>query len=452
MSLSQTHARRAPIHLLAGAVAGGPHADFVALIDEGVLASAAHAGALFDTIDGAQTDGGDIRVSLDRNGDQPVAVELVRFDRTAGTIELYCRLPSLDAARDPACWLWWRPRSGSLAQPPLTDPLGARAVWTGYHAVHHFEDFTSSVDGSPPFNVIATTLAGGAAQFDRSSTSRIDLRFPAGPFTAFVKVTGFVHSNWSDVFSLEDGAGQRTLFVERSGLAQNWFVGPAGTSLISDATSPLPHLFSLSVPGIAAGTTITAVALENVVAKSLSPAPVPFADGTLGITLGGILIDGLHNLTVTIDEFTLRPGASGTDLLITEQRNRLSAGGFWTAGAAEPAHPIAPASDVLPAALACAADTAVLIRRVPFAPDPAGLSLLAGTSVPFQRHRTIATGADLPLAAGGVPVRQRHALATAAAALPLVAPDVAPARPLPGLPAGRRLAVAREALRIRVHE
>ncbi len=453
MSLSQTHAQRAPIHLNSGSLAGGPHANFVALIDESVLSGPTHAGALFDAATGAQDDGGDIRISIDRNGDQPVALELVRFDKAAGLVEIYCRLPSLDAARDPACWLWWQPRTGMLAQPPPTDPLGVQAVWTDHHAVHHFQDFSNAVDGAAPFNIAGTvTLAGGTAQFDRASASHIDLRFPAGPFTAFVKVTDFVHDNWSDVLSLEDGAGQRTLFVERSGISQSWFVGPAGTTVISDANVPLPHLFSLSVPDLAAGTTITVVANENIVTKSLSSAPAPFADGTLGITLGGILIDSMHNLTVTVDEFTLRPGVSGTDLLITEQRNRLAPGSFWTAGGAEPAHPISPTSDALPAVIPVAAEMAVLTRRVPFAPDSTDLSLLAGAGRPFQRHRIAPDRASLPSIAGNIAMRQHHALVGSDATLGAFAPMVPPAQPLAGLPARRRLVVSRESPRILAHE
>lgn len=452
MSLSQTHASRAPIHPIPGAVAGGPHAGYVAFIDERVLANATHAGALFDAVTGAQTDGGDIRISLDRNGDQPLPVELVHFDKALGRIELFCRLPALDAAADPACWLWWKPRSSTLTQPPATDPLGARAVWAGYHLVHHFTDFTNSVDGSQPFNVTAVTLADGAAQFDRASGSRLDLRFPAGSFTAFAKVTAFVHSDWSDVLSLEDAASQRTLFIERSGMTQSWFIGPAGPTILSEANVALPHLFSLSLPDIAAGTTVTAVAAENVFSKTLSSAPVAFTDGTLGITLGAIGIDSNHNLTVTVSEFTLRPGASSNDLLITEQRNRLDPGTFWAAGAAENADPIAPTSVVAPAALASAAGMPVLTRHVSFGPADAALDLATGTPMFLQHHRLIGEAATLQLVADAVPVNQLHRIPGEDARIDLVAPEIRPAAMLPGLPDGRRLRVSAEAARIRSRE
>ncbi|RMF17624.1 MAG: hypothetical protein D6757_01020 [Alphaproteobacteria bacterium] len=452
MSLSQTHASRAPIHLLAGNVAGGPHPDFIALIDEGVLTGTAHSGALFDATTGAQADGGDIRISLDRNGDQPLPIELVHFDKAAGRIELYCRLPALDALADPACWLWWKPRTGTLTQPPVTDPLGARAVWAGYHLVHHFADFTNSVDGSQPFNVTAVTLVDGAAQFDRASGSRIDLRFPAGSFTAFAKVTAFVHSDWSDVLSLEDAAGQRTLFIERSGMTQSWFIGPAGPTILSEANVALPHLFSLSLPDIAAGTTVTAVTAEGVFSKTLSSAPVAFTDGTLGITLGAIGIDSNHNLTVTVSEFTLRPGASSNDLLITEQRNRLDPGAFWTAGAAENADPIAPTSSVTPAALASAAGMPTLTRHVIFTPADAALDLATGTPMFLQHHRLIGEAATLQLVSDAVPANQLHRIPCENARIDLVAPVVPLAAMLPGLPNGRRLRVSAEAARIRARE
>jgi hypothetical protein len=72
-------------------------ANFTAVLTDDML-PAAVTDVLFDTVDGALNNGGDLRASVDVNGDALVGLDLRRWNKVGGIMEAAFLVPSTSAA------------------------------------------------------------------------------------------------------------------------------------------------------------------------------------------------------------------------------------------------------------------------------------------------------------------------------------------------------------------
>jgi len=94
----------------------------------------------------ARSDGGDIRVTSDLAGTTQRCVETVRIvldnDPANGLAEIYVKIPSLSSAVDTDIYIWYNAPSETM--PARNSTYGSDNVWTGFGAVYHMNDLTSS--------------------------------------------------------------------------------------------------------------------------------------------------------------------------------------------------------------------------------------------------------------------------------------------------------------------
>ena len=84
-----------------------------------------------------QGDGGDIRITKDKEGGKPLHAELGGIDVGRRSIYLVVKLPRIHARSDTSFWVWYK--SAARAKfPPANDPVwGSQSVWDGYVGVYH---------------------------------------------------------------------------------------------------------------------------------------------------------------------------------------------------------------------------------------------------------------------------------------------------------------------------
>lgn len=88
-------------------VRGGPHTDFrVVVTAESVSPD------FFDTNMGAQSDGGDIYVSLDAEGLVRLPTDLASFNRAGRQLTLWTALPRVATGENTTFYLWWNRKRG----------------------------------------------------------------------------------------------------------------------------------------------------------------------------------------------------------------------------------------------------------------------------------------------------------------------------------------------------
>jgi hypothetical protein len=129
-------------------------ADFTAVLTDGML-PAAVTNVLFDTVDGALNDGGDLRASVDVNGDTLVGLDLRRWNKAAGEIEIAFRVPVTSAALTTTLYLWWG--KDNATQPD------AGAVGGRHSAYDDDTIFCAPVGGEAnrtAFNITGTDVGG----------------------------------------------------------------------------------------------------------------------------------------------------------------------------------------------------------------------------------------------------------------------------------------------------
>jgi len=94
----------------------------------------------------ARSDGGDIRISSDLAGANQICVEIVRIlldnDPANGLAEVYVKIPSLSSSVDTEIYLWYNAPSETM--PARNSTYGSDNVWTGFGAVYHMNDLTST--------------------------------------------------------------------------------------------------------------------------------------------------------------------------------------------------------------------------------------------------------------------------------------------------------------------
>jgi hypothetical protein len=110
---------------------------------------------LFDVTEGALTSGGDLRVSVDLDGDILVGVDLRRWNKAAGEVEIAFRVPQTSAVLTTTLYLWWGKTGASQ---PATGGVG------GQHSAYDDDTiFCAPVGGGAnrtAFNITGTDVGG----------------------------------------------------------------------------------------------------------------------------------------------------------------------------------------------------------------------------------------------------------------------------------------------------
>jgi hypothetical protein len=128
--------------------------DFSAVLTDSMLPSAV-TDALFDATDGALTSGGDLRVSVDPDGETLVGLDLRSWNKAAGEIEIAFRVPQTSAVLTTTLYLWWGKTGASQ---PATGGVG------GQHSAYDDDTiFCAPVGGGAnrtAFNITGTDVGG----------------------------------------------------------------------------------------------------------------------------------------------------------------------------------------------------------------------------------------------------------------------------------------------------
>lgn len=122
----------------------GSHSDFVAYLK--------HADFENGVLDLLDDGGGDIRFSSDEAGNNQLPCEVVEFDKTGSSIQIWVKIPT--ATTGTIIYIWGDNTGAS--QPVATDPYGRNAVWSDYWAAYHFTDLTDSSGNSNDLTVVGT--------------------------------------------------------------------------------------------------------------------------------------------------------------------------------------------------------------------------------------------------------------------------------------------------------
>jgi hypothetical protein len=129
-------------------------AEFTAVLTEAMLPSVV-TDVLFDAIDGALTTGGDLRISVDEDGDTLVGLDFRRWDKAAGKIEIAYRVPATSALLITTLYLWWGKEG---AEQPAANELG------GQHSAYDDDTiFCAPVGGGAnrtAYNITGTDVGG----------------------------------------------------------------------------------------------------------------------------------------------------------------------------------------------------------------------------------------------------------------------------------------------------
>jgi hypothetical protein len=129
-------------------------ANFTAVLTDDML-PAAVTDVLFDTVDGALNNGGDLRASVDVNGDALVGLDLRRWNKVGGIMEAAFLVPSTSAALTTTLYLWW-------GKDNATQPA-AGAVGGQHSAYDDATIFCAPVGGGAnrtAFNITGTDVGG----------------------------------------------------------------------------------------------------------------------------------------------------------------------------------------------------------------------------------------------------------------------------------------------------
>lgn len=136
----------------------------------------------------SQTDngGGDVRFSSDESGSTQLACEVVSWDTSGQTCEVWVKVPTLSYNSDTTIYLWGN--NTGQTQPARTDTYGSDNVWgSNYKGVWHLQ--SSLADSSPnAYNLTnsgaspgATGKIGSAYDFERTESDYATISDANGP-------------------------------------------------------------------------------------------------------------------------------------------------------------------------------------------------------------------------------------------------------------------------------
>lgn len=161
MTDTTTHRYRQAVAVQASQVTGASHSNFH------VMLTAANVDAsIFDSVTGAQTDGGDIRLTLNADGTGDLPCELAFWDKAASRMTLWTTLSTINNTTNTTFHIWWQSKGAALSQPAVGAALGRNAVWAGEWAVYHFDELSgdfidSTGNGSDLVPQASVTRADG---------------------------------------------------------------------------------------------------------------------------------------------------------------------------------------------------------------------------------------------------------------------------------------------------
>lgn len=169
--------------------------------------------------------GGDVRFSTDEAGINRLAVDIVSWDSTNSTCQVWVKVPAISSSVNTSIYAWYHKAGES--QPARDAAFGSEAVWSnGYVAVWHMDESSGgAVDatatganltesGSPTHSV--AMQIGDGVQFDAATEymSMVDitaLHF-ANSYTLSVwyEVLGVPGSGWGRIVTKTQGSGSGT--------------------------------------------------------------------------------------------------------------------------------------------------------------------------------------------------------------------------------------------------
>lgn len=104
-------------------------------VDENCLPSEIFAAGAYPALDG----GGDIRFSSDASGSTRLSCEVVSWDSTNSTCEVYTKIPSISSSVNTDFYIWYNKAGES--QPARDAAYGSEDVWSNSYAfVYHLEE------------------------------------------------------------------------------------------------------------------------------------------------------------------------------------------------------------------------------------------------------------------------------------------------------------------------
>jgi hypothetical protein len=170
----------------------------------------------------AQSDGGDIRFTLDQAGTQPLHYEIVKFTQNAvlanAIAEIWVKLPNIYTSKDVTFYVWYKASSAQTTPAANDAAWGSQGVWAAsfdgvWHlkeaptgAVGDFKDSTSSgYNSTDTANQPAQTtgkIDGGLSFSTKYITAGAVGNYTASPFTfsLWVNPTAVDWVNGSIVF------------------------------------------------------------------------------------------------------------------------------------------------------------------------------------------------------------------------------------------------------------
>jgi len=195
--------RKAELSIESGKVStsgasGGDLTDFPIVFTEANLPS--------EIFNQAKADGGDIRFTTDAAGTNPIPAEIVDFDTSGSTAEIWTRAPSLDGSSD-ELHVWWQ--NSGASQPASSGALGSEAVWSSdFNAVWHLGEsgstFTDSTSNDNSGSGTDITNAGVNGQIgDAVDLTNNDDAIGTGEHSQFSTSDSFTFTFWWNRDSLD---------------------------------------------------------------------------------------------------------------------------------------------------------------------------------------------------------------------------------------------------------
>lgn len=310
----------------------------------------------------AQTNGGDIRFSVDSAGATQLPCEVVAFEHDSATsagdasIELYVRLPSVSSTVGTVVYLWWKPAT-TETQPAVTDTYGRNAVWVDYAAVYHLSSTGSQIDATG--NGVSLTEAGsghiadsgvlGASIDLPGSTNAYYVGGIGSPSISSLGVQGATFSAWVRPDTI--AADQNIVGVGNSGATNPLFrlalANGKGLAQYRDNDGHISNAFSFSNLTVDAWVHLHAVIQSGGSTQCYRDGAPSGSAGSIsggvdhGITVDHTEIGGLNRGTVSqtfngnIDEARIIAQAQTADHIAADHANQNSPATFMSTGSVD---------------------------------------------------------------------------------------------------------------------
>lgn len=304
----------------------------------------------------AQSDGGDIRFTLDAAGNTPLHSEIVIWSQNAtlasAKAEIWVKLPNVYSGSDVTFYVWYH-TSTAQPKPAAGDATwGSQGVWSnGYIGVWHLQESaspaldSSSTGTSVPSSGSPTFGAAGKVGAGVTTSGNIYLDISNFLSTSSGSALALLNSNmtvsmWAKPSSTL-GAGRRLVCTGGSYLAEGWgLTENGGTSPVALRFAALGQTTAqMSNTEITTGSWTYVVATkdgtnlrsytqgtkQDTIAQGYSTGS-PGADFSIGGLPGNQMFDG------TLDEVRVANVVRSDTWISTEYNNQSDPGSFITRG------------------------------------------------------------------------------------------------------------------------